>query len=402
MSYDYFEDLLNQQSVFKDESKLDINFIPEKLPYREKELSLLSQLFLSLLKNPNKTSRKVLITGKTGIGKTVTVKLFSRILKQAAEKRNLNINPIHINCRKERTSYKILVKILQFFNPNIPNRGYSFQDLLGFLEINLNNTNVHLVIILDELGYLIGQNDEDLLYSLTRINDERYNEPLKLSLIGIIRDLTYLDKLDVSTISTLQRNIIKFSPYSFDQISEILGYRIEVSIIENAFSEETIEMISKIIWRNADIRHGLDLIWKSAKIAESKNRRYISPEDIRIANQGLIPFSIHEKLKYLSSAKLIFLLSIVRQLKNGNKNKVTINYVLEDYSLLCENLERTPKSYSQLWNYLQEFEREDLINLSIVSGNIIGRKAFIEILDTPLLKLKKIIYNILKTKGIII
>jgi Cdc6-like AAA superfamily ATPase len=33
------------QSVFKDESKLDINYIPQKLPHREKEQRLLIEFF---------------------------------------------------------------------------------------------------------------------------------------------------------------------------------------------------------------------------------------------------------------------------------------------------------------------------------------------------------------------
>ena len=43
---DYFDDLLKRPSLFLNESKLDANFTPLKIPHREKELSLLSQLFL--------------------------------------------------------------------------------------------------------------------------------------------------------------------------------------------------------------------------------------------------------------------------------------------------------------------------------------------------------------------
>ena len=100
----YFEELLKKPSMFMDESKLEINYIPDELPHRDKELSLLSQLFLGLITNPNSISRKVLITGKTGIGKTVTVKLFGRLLEIASKKRNINIKYAHVNCRKERTS----------------------------------------------------------------------------------------------------------------------------------------------------------------------------------------------------------------------------------------------------------------------------------------------------------
>ena len=87
MDTDFFEELLKKPSNFKDESTLDINFVPDRLPHRRKELSLLSQLFLTLLTDPNVISRKILITGKTGIGKTVTVKLFGMILSEASKKK---------------------------------------------------------------------------------------------------------------------------------------------------------------------------------------------------------------------------------------------------------------------------------------------------------------------------
>ena len=96
MKINYFEELLKEPTVFYDESKLDINYIPEKLPHREKELSLLSQLFLSLITKPNMISRKVLITGKIGIGKTATTRLFGEMLMEAAKKRGIKIRYIHI------------------------------------------------------------------------------------------------------------------------------------------------------------------------------------------------------------------------------------------------------------------------------------------------------------------
>ena len=113
MNINYIEELLKESTIFKDESKLDMNYIPEKLPYREKELSLLSQLFLTLLTHPNSISRKILITGKTGIGKTDTIKLFGMLLEEVGMKRNVPIKVIHINCRKERTNYKVLIKIIR-------------------------------------------------------------------------------------------------------------------------------------------------------------------------------------------------------------------------------------------------------------------------------------------------
>jgi len=245
MVTNYFENFLKKETLFKAENTLDINYIPDKLPHREKELSLLSQLFLSLITNPNSTSRKILITGNTGIGKTATVKIFGDMLHKVGQKREISIKYIHINCRKERTSYKVLINIVRDIQQDFPKRGYSPQDLLEFIIKSLQNEDMHVLLVLDELNYLI-ENDKDLIYSLTRIYDDSFNSPQRISLIGIVRDLSCLNNLDSSTISTLQNNIIKFNTYSIEQIFDILKYRIKLSLKSNSISDDVIKMLSEI------------------------------------------------------------------------------------------------------------------------------------------------------------
>jgi len=273
ITIDYFEDLLKKPSLFKNESKLDINYVTKKLPHREKELALLSQLFLVLITNPNSLSRKILIIGKTGIGKTAAIKLFGEMVINAAEKRSILIKYVHINCRKERTSYKVLIKIIRALNKNFPKRGYSPQDLLDIIVDSVNNQNLQLLIVLDELGYLINKGG-DLIYSLTRINDDSYNARQCISIIGIARDISCLSNLDESTMSTLQRNIIKFNDYTKEQLYDILKYRAEISLKENSISNKLIITISDLVYQSGDVRYGLNLLWKSSKIAESQDLIY--------------------------------------------------------------------------------------------------------------------------------
>ncbi|MFX0035024.1 MAG: ORC1-type DNA replication protein [Candidatus Hermodarchaeota archaeon] len=396
---EYFEELLKRPSIFKNESKLDINFVPNKLPHRDKELSLLSQLFLGLITNPNSISRKILITGKTGIGKTVTVKLFGELLEQASEKRNINIKYIHINCRKERTSYKVLITIIQLLNKQFPKRGYSLQDLLDILIELLNQQNLHLLIALDELSYLIN-NREDLVYLLTRINDDSIKDDQRISIIGIVRDLSCLNNLDNSTLSTLQRNIIQFNKYSKDQIFDILKYRIDISLKEKVLSDKIIEMISDITFDSGDIRYGLNILWRACKIAESKSLKYVSLECIRLANQDLLPFSALDTLEDMTSQKLLFLLAIIRALDESDKSKISFTKALGIYYIICENMRLNPRSHSQIWNYLQEFKRESIVKIQIMSKGIKGRKIFIEIPDLSLSNLEKKIVETLGSKGI--
>jgi len=285
---DYFEALLQKPSLFIEENKLDINYIPDLLPHREKELSLLSQLFLTLITNPNLISRKIVITGKTGVGKTVTVKKFGELLKKAASIRDIPIKYIHINCRNERTQYKVLIKIIRDIKKDFPKRGYSPQDLLEIILEFLENQNYHLLIVLDELGYLIDKGG-DLIYTLTRINDDSINAPQRISIIGIVRDISCLNNLDNSTLSTLQRNILKFTDYSSEQIFDILKYRTAAGLKKNVISDDLIKMVAKIVSHNGDIRYGLTLIWRACKIAENQNLKYITAECIRLGNQDLVP-----------------------------------------------------------------------------------------------------------------
>ncbi|MHA2007456.1 MAG: Cdc6/Cdc18 family protein [Promethearchaeota archaeon] len=396
---EYFEELLKKPSLFQDESKLDMNFIPNKLPHRDKELSLLSQLFLALITNPNSIARKILITGKTGIGKTATVKKFGEILTAASLNRGVSIKYVHVNCRKERTSYKVLIKIIRLINKRFPKRGYSPQDLLEILVDFLNYQNVHILIVLDELSYLLNKS-EDLIYSLTRINDDSLDTQHRVSIIGIVRDISCLNNLDYSTASTLQRNIIKFSNYSKMQIFDILKYRASLCLKKNVIGDELISMVAESTYNNGDIRHGLNILWKAVKITENKNLRQITADCVRLASQDLVPFATLDVLKYMTAQKLLFLLAVILGLKNASEPSISTTEAIKRYHMICENLGFNPRSNSQLWNYLQEFKREGIIIIKIIGEKIKGRRGLIQILELNLKKLEKMVNEILNSKGL--
>ena len=341
----------------------------------------------------------MLITGKTGVGKTVTVKSFGKMLLDASIKRNLFIKYVHINCRKERTSYKALIKVIRTINEKFPKRGYSPQDLLDIIIDHLNTMDYHLLIVLDELSYLIN-NGEDLIYSLTRFNDDSTYAQQRISIIGIVRDISCLNNLDASTLSTLQKNIIEFKNYSREEMFDILEYRTRICLIEKVISNDILEMITELVYKKGDIRFGLNLIWRAVKIAENQGLKYLSAECIRLGNQELVPFSTQDILNCLSIQKLVFLLSIIRSLILSDEKAISIANLLNCYKVICENLEITSRSPSQLWNYLQEFKRDNLISVNVQSEAIKGRKSFIQIPDVSLKKFEIIVLELLDSKGL--
>jgi cell division control protein 6 len=139
-------------SVFKDESKLDINYVPSRLPHRDAQLNLLNQFFRSVVETPGKTAQRVLVAGKIGTGKTVLSQLFGlQIIKEAREK-GTNLHYIYVNSRECRGSFfMILHQVISRFHPNFPRRGYSATEILQMLIQILDDKNAFVILVLDEL-----------------------------------------------------------------------------------------------------------------------------------------------------------------------------------------------------------------------------------------------------------
>lgn len=179
-----------------------------------------------------------------------------------------------------------------------------------------------------------------------------------------------------------------------------MKYRTEISLKDNIISDNLINIIADLVYQSGDIRYGLNLLWKSTKISENQNLKYITIESIRLANQDIVPFSTIDILKYMSTQKIIFLLAIINSLDKCGGIHTSVREITESYLISCESLGIQPRSHSQLWNYLQEFKREYLITMEIVSESIKGRKAHITVQNIPISKYKELLLEVMETKGI--
>ena len=186
---DIIEKAMSKPSLFKDERPLSLEFIPPKLPHREKEFSSLVQIFRSILEKPNLTSQRVLITGEVGTGKTVLSQRFGMDIEKTAKNKGFKIKYLHINCREHRGNFFIILnRILAEFISSFPQRGFSTEELVQTLLGLLDDKDTHLILALDESEALIRSGEVDTLYTLTRIQESRLNAPVRLALSCILRD----------------------------------------------------------------------------------------------------------------------------------------------------------------------------------------------------------------------
>lgn len=385
-------------SLFLNESVFDSSYIPDKLLHRENELILLSRVFLPLLKTTNAPSKKILVMGNIGVGKTVTLHVFGEMLRESATKRKINLKFLQINCRSLRTDYLVLKKILDPLVGNIPLRGLSPSELFNILLNYIEEKKCRLVLVLDEMDFLL-KNKSDLIYSFTRLNEHNFSKELHLSLIGVIKNITDLNHLDSASFSSLQSEIIRFQKYSSTQIFNILNERIKIGLKPGVISDDTIKTIASISSRTGDIRQSFKMIRNAVGFTMSQNLNYITPEAVRYANSNhdYSPLSDGE-FEYLNNQELLILESVSNLLISQKRSKVSLSEVKEEYYCCCDVYNMPKRSNTQIWEYIRNLKKYNHITTIIRNKNIRGRQTVIGISNYSAVKIRNQVKSILKKR----
>jgi cell division control protein 6 len=378
---DIIKKAMERPSIFKDEKPLSLEFIPSKLHHRESEFLTLAQIFKSVMEKPSTTSQRVLISGDIGTGKTVLSQRFGMDIENKAKSEGAKIKYLHINCREHRGSFfMILNRVITEFISGFPQRGFSTEELIQTLLSLLDDKDTHLILALDEFDTLLNSREDDevnTLYSLTRIQEGRLNAPVRLSLICIVRDLSLLNRLDKSTLSVLQQNVIKLDNYSSDQLKTILKDRADLAFKEGAISLETTDLIADLASIPGDARYAIELVWKAGKCADLEGDKMVVPKHVRkaaetmyspIRQEYLDPLVIHEKL---------ILIALSRLLERDESAYATMGEVEKMYELVCEEYKEKPRAHTQFWTYIKNLDSCGILSTQISGKGLRGKTTLI-------------------------
>jgi cell division control protein 6 len=347
-------------------------------------MRFLTQLFRFSVENPFSTSQRVLITGDVGTGKTVLSQRFGADLVKAAKNRKINLQYSHVNCREAKGSlFMIIKRVLTQFEPEFPKRGFAPEELLHTLMDVLDDKNMHLILALDELENLIRTEGTNPIYNLTRIQEERVGKPIRLSLICILREQEYLQKLDKSTIDTLQRNIVKLDKYSSLQLIEILRDRAELAFKENAVSDEALQLVAGIGEQSGDARYSIELLWRAGKYADSENVKHVSTEHVRKAAGSVYPTLRGEYISALSPHEKYMLLALARVLGESQEAYASIGSVEREYKAVCEEYDDEPRKHTQIWKYARGLSAIGVIAASKSGEGVRGKTTLLGLQSIP-------------------
>lgn len=382
---------LRKPTLIKNPRVLDLKYIPKKLLHREEEQKMLIQYFKPVIEKPGEYSQRVSIIGAIGSGKTAIALKFGEMVKVYSTQKNLNLEYVHVNCRRARSAFLTLLEIVRKFNPHIPVRGFSPEEILKMLTEILNRKKLYLIVTLDEIDFVIRKDGPDLLYDLTRLTDDEIDMKERVSIITIVRDIAFRSMLDESTLSTLRQNTIFLDPYNEDQLRDIIADRIKEAFYEDVVSKEAADLIADIASKNGDARYAIELLERAGMHADHRQSLKVLPEHVRHANASIHPVIRQEIVKDLTTQQKLILLAISIKLKTTQKAYTTMGEVEEAYKRLCEEFTFPVRSHTQLWEYIQYLQNCDVITTKISSKGQRGQTTLIGLPDVSAEKIENAI-----------
>jgi len=374
------EDELFSSSVIKDLHVLDFDYVPSELPHRTEPLKKLAQMFKPVFVN---IGQNAFICGPVGTGKTAMTKYFCQSLVQIARKQGKILEYVHINCRKRSSDAMVLLGILNHFDPRFPDRGFSVQEMLEILRTHLQRKESQLLLVLDEVDALVKKGKSNLIYNLTRFNDETTKTGNTVSVI-MISQKDVLNELEAAALSTFKRsNTIILEKYTRDELYDIIRQRVQLAFHANTVLTESVELIADIASEYGDARFSIELLWKAGMYADEKHVKQVIPEHVRAAKAETYSVVTETKLKNLEKHQLLTLLSIAKRLQNENIAYANTGEVEKTYAITCEEYAEDARAHTMFWNYLKEIEQAGFIRVKPSGKGQVGNSQYISLPDIP-------------------
>jgi cell division control protein 6 len=382
MDSDYLDNIFEKAvfgiNLIKNRKTLTIDYVPEKLPFRDEESKTIAQVLSVILKNGKPSN--LLVFGKPGTGKTAVVKNVINRLKKKTIEHGIEITVTIVNAKTANTSYKVLYDIAEDMGINKIDKklkvhftGLSMGEATVRILEYIKKKNLQVILVIDEIDSLVDRNGDDILYSFTRAN-ERLLENGFISLIGISNSLTFKDKLDPRVRSSLSEEELIFNPYTVLQLREILNERSQLAFNEGAISQSSINLCAAVAGKeNGDARKAIDLLRVAAEIAERERATMVVEKHIREAQEKIEKDTNYEVIKNSTTHTKLVVLSILKS-QTGMTGDV-----YDIYTSLCKIIEQEILTQRRITQIVSELDQLGLITSNVVSHGRYGRSQIIKI-----------------------
>jgi len=367
----FFESFVKKESLFSNKRALQAAYIPETIPHREEQIKRIANILAPSLRLQKPSN--VFIYGKPGTGKTLVAKYISKNILYAAQRKNIPIKVFYLNCKLKRasdTEYRLMAQLASFFGKSIPPTGLPTDEVYRIFFDVVDKENQMIVLILDEIDQLVNKAGDNILYTLTRINEDLNNA--QISIVGISNDLLFIDKIDPRVRSSLSEEEVIFSPYNALQIQDILKERSKIAFKDGVINPGVIEKCAAYSGRDhGDARRALELLRVSGEIAERNDCQSVQIDHIDDAEENIEKDRIFEIIRTQPKQYQVTLRAIL--LLQTKRNIIFTGEIYEFYKQLCNKIDLRYLTQRRVSDILAELDVLGIINAKVISKGRYGR-----------------------------
>jgi archaeal cell division control protein 6 len=388
----FFENFLTKEPLFLNKKVLLSNYTPESITHRDDQIQQIAKILAPALRMEKPSN--IFIYGKTGTGKTLTVKHTTEHLHNVAEEKNIPIKIIYFNCKLKKiadTEYRLVAQLAREFGTDLPATGLPTEEVYkAFFKI-LESEDRLVIILLDEIDQLVKKAGDEILYNLTRMNSDL--KKTQISIIGISNDLVFTDHLDPRVKSSLSEEEIVFPPYNALQIQDILRQRSEQAFKPGVLEPGVLEKCAAYAAReHGDARRALELLRVAGEVAERTGNETVLIQHIDEAEEKIEKDRILDVVTTQPKQHQAALYSIL-SLNETKKNIIFTGEVYEIYKKVCHKVGLRPLTQRRVSDIIAELDMLGIINARTISKGRYGRTREIAITmpDSNIQNIKKIL-----------
>lgn len=328
---------------------LQSNYVPDQFVNRQ-EVKAELRVFFSDLRET--TPQNVHLYGERGQGKT-------HLIYSMLEELPYRVNTCYVPCTKFDSQYTIFQQIYHAVTQEQINNGHHTAELKRRIEDRIGA--IPTVVVLDEVDFLLMNDGDDLLYTLSRIDTQ---ESL-LCIITISAQTQDLgEHLEERTYSSLYPQTINVEPYTAEELCQILAERGQKALAEQSLHREALHYITST---TSNASFGLSWLKTAAESTDSviTGRLVKQVEGQAFQNYAdrlLQDFTEHHHLLFQSIQELS---------TEQDVSIVQTGTIYDRYQDLCQTHSENSLSNRRTSDYLKHLELLNLIEADYHYG---GRK----------------------------
>ncbi len=325
------------ETIFRSEEVFDPDFLPEVLLHREQQLNQLTANIMPALRSSSPVH--TLCLGPPATGKTSTVRY---VLSQLGD----TVERVYIRCPALGTPYKIMSRVFESVcRHQAPQAGIAYTKLF---EKTMEKLDKPLILVFDDVNFISVDIVNELLYLFLKAPEE-YG--VKLGIIATATDVKFPLALSPEVGAVFHYSTVHYPLYGYEEMKDILRWRVERGFVEGAFSDEAFERVVELASDSGDLRFGIYLLRAAGLNAERRGSRRVEPQDVEAV--------------YTGGAK-VFLAKTVSALNSDEREVLKIVYLLDE-EVAAGDLYRffqkeVGMSYQRFYEILNKLERLRLVD----------------------------------------